>query len=511
MRTLSRRQKLAAIIGGVLCGLSLPPFQLLWGYAVLPGLALVMWSWNSCGTRRALLHGWLGGLGFFGVVLEWTRYFGVVAVAPLVMYMALGWGVIAALSRSLRLPIAVRPWAIGAFWIAIDGIYARAPFGGLPWGSVGLAMHNSWVRESASVWGIAGVSFLLVVAAASIAQAVATRGTLKQRCMPLVHFDVALVIAIAAVLFRSTPEEGKPLRIAALQANVWNRNPSYEELASRRWLSNAHLELASELHGRFDLIVFPESSLDGNDLERDSDLRARVVAVGADHDSYVLANGIRYKEDPYVNPNSLRYNTDYLYAPDGRLVGEYAKIHLVPFGEYLPLRGLLSWIPETERVGRFAPGNGFRDWNIRGVPIANIICFESVFGPFTRDAVRSTDAQIIVVATNNRSYERSGASEQHVALSKFRAIELHRPVVHAADSGISAFISADGNITARLELFERGALVRTIRGATGDTLYLMWGDWLTMAGGLFTLGMLLRSIAFRKHRISSTAVEGATA
>lgn len=500
MASRSRRQLGAALLGGALCGVSLPPFEFLWGYGVLPGLFLVVWSWQDCRPRRALLLGWVAGLAFFGITLEWTRYFGIVAVGPLVAYMALGWAVVAALSARVQVSNAIRPWMIGIVWVCMEGIYARAPFGGLPWAPVALSMHDRWLRDSASFWGISGVSFILVVLSGSLAVTAASRGALRQRVVCVIQFDLAVLLAVGVSFMRPAPTPADTLRIAALQANVWNRDPSPDELASRRWLSDAHLSLASELQGSIDLIVFPESSLDGNDLERDRDLQRRVTAVGQAHGAYVIANGISFKDDPVADPSSIRYNTDYFFTPTGRLVGKYSKIHLVPFGEYLPLRNLLSWIPETERVGRFQPGAAVQKWSVHGVPIANIICFESVFGPFVRDAVRTTRAQIIVVATNNRSYERSGASEQHVALSQFRTVELNRPLVHAADSGITAFINAEGDVTDRLELFERGALVRTVQGTTGDTVYSTWGDWFTFLAWAFT-GVLILRAGFDRVRV----------
>ncbi len=498
-----KRRVLFAAIGGFVTALGLPPFELLGGYFVLPGIALSVWTWRDASPRQAVLLGWVGGLCFFGLGLEWIRYFGVIAFLPLMLLLGSTWAGTALVSQLISSPRWARPALIASIWVTFEAIIARAPFGGLPWAPVGLSMHDQWLRDLSSTTGIAGVSFLLVFAAAGLTLYIPDRWNVRNTLPLGSHLVVAALIGILGVILRPTPIQAGTLRIAALQANVWNRDPTPEELASRRWLSNAHLELAEALEGEIDLIIFPESSLDGNDPELDTPLRSELVAVGARHNAHVLANAIEYEDGYATSETSRRYNTDYLYDPSGSLVGKYSKIHLVPFGEYLPLRGLLDFIPETKRVGRFVPGTGVQQWRIAETNVVNIICFESVFGGFTRDAVNATDGEVVVVSTNNRSYEKSGASEQHVAHSQMRAIELNRPVVHAANSGISAVINADGDVTHRLELFERGAIVTTVQGTRGDTLYGKLGEWLPLTAAAVTV--LATGLAARKRLLLRAA------
>lgn len=500
----SRGQKLAALVGGLLCAASMPPFELLGGYAVLLGLALVVWSWQDCTPRRAAMHGWIAGLAHFGLTLEWIRYFGAIAVVPLICMMALTWAGTAACTRLISAPLSLQPIVAAVTWVAFEGVIAVVPFGGLPWAPVALSMHDHWVRDMASTAGIGGVSFLLVLAGAALAALVRRGAGVPLRRAGAVILAAALFLAIAGTLLRPTPGAGKRIRVAALQANIWNRDPTPEEIDSRRWLSDAHLNVAATLQGPLDLIIFPESSLDGNDLDQDVQLRGQLTDLARKHNAYVLANGIRYELGTGSLDEAPRYNTNWMFDPSGESLGTYDKRKLVPFGEYLPLRSLIDWIPETKRVGRFQPGDSYSTWNIKGTPIANIICFESVFGPYTRDAVRAADAQIIVVSTNNRSYQRSGASAQHVALGQFRSVELNRPVVHSADSGISAVISANGDVQETLDLFELGAIVRSVQGTTGDTLYSLWGDWFVLVCMWGTGISLLLAFVFKRLRSRST-------
>ena len=163
-------------------------------------------------------------------------------------------------------------------------------------------------------------------------------------------------------------------------------------------------------------------------------------------------------------------NLDVLFAPDGHIIGTYAKRHLVPFGEYVPFRGFVTAVvPAAGQVARdFRPGSEPSEFVVNGIPIAPIICFESAFGAEVRPLV-TEGAQALLLVTNNRSYRRSANSAQHVAIGQIRAAETGRPLVHAAISGISAFIDADGTVQARSRLFVPGVLQGTVTATEGET------------------------------------------
>jgi apolipoprotein N-acyltransferase len=205
------------------------------------------------------------------------------------------------------------------------------------------------------------------------------------------------------------------------------------------------------------------------------------VDLAAKHDAAVLVNA----RVPVPGSDDQFYNADLLYEPDGTLQGMYAKQHLVPFGEYVPLRGLLGNLDalRTNVPYDFTAGDTSEVFDVKGTPVGNVICFESAFGPLVREQVRD-GAEAIVVSTNNRSYRRSGNSEQHLALGQLRAAETARPVVQASVSGISAIIDADGTVHDRTEMFEQAVVDATITTTTGETLYVRFGDWVVWACAL---------------------------
>jgi apolipoprotein N-acyltransferase len=154
----------------------------------------------------------------------------------------------------------------------------------------------------------------------------------------------------------------------------------------------------------------------------------------------------------------------------------------VPFGEYVPWRDTLGFIGELRQIPYdFEAGDEtvvFRAGSDRigGHGVGSVICFESAFGPLVRDSVRD-GAEVVVVSTNNRSYHRSGNSEQHLANSQMRAAETARPVLQASLSGVSAVIDPDGTVHHTTDLFEKAIVSTTIATTTGETLHVRFGDW----------------------------------
>jgi apolipoprotein N-acyltransferase len=213
------------------------------------------------------------------------------------------------------------------------------------------------------------------------------------------------------------------------------------------------------------------------DPRTDPYIRSNLQRIARLHNAWVLANAT--VDAP---PNGAKVlNLNVLFAPDGEIVGTYSKRHLVPFGESVPFRGALQHVvSELKQVPRdYEPGPTRGLFDVAGVRIGTLICFESAFGYQVRPLVRD-GAQVLVVSTNNRSYRRSANSEQHVAIGQMRAAETGRPVVQAAISGITAVIDADGVVRGRTDLFERTVLQATVDATGGETPYVRYGEWATL-------------------------------
>ena len=472
----------ASALAGVLLALAFP--GLYWGPLALVALVPLLWAWRGAGPARAALYGFVFGVVFAGILLYWLWYFGIVAIVPLVAawaaYTALTGYLVGCLNRAgLR-----SSWLIAAAWVVPEALRGRWPFGGLPWGDLGVALHDFPPARAVASWGgVALVSFVLVVFNAYLLELAVALRAHGRRSIVVATAGVGVVVVLVAgadVARYQTHPSGE-LRVAALQGNDQDRYLTAEEKRSG-YLTEQHFALANQLRGRYDLVVFPESSLDEFSPESNPGLRSRLVAVGAEHGADVLANAA------VPAPDGREFNQNLLYTPDGRLTGTYSKEHLVPFGEYVPFRSLVDWTGIVDRIPYdFTPGKERTIFNVKGHRLATVICFESAFGPLVRDFV-DRGAEVVVVSTNNRSYRRSGNSAQHIAQTQMRAAETGRPFVQASISGMSAVVDADGDVRNTTKLFQRTVVTDTVTTTTGETPYVRFGEWVVAVSALLLLG-----------------------
>ncbi|MFI5045548.1 MAG: apolipoprotein N-acyltransferase [Acidimicrobiia bacterium] len=470
-----------ALAAGLLAGFCFPPFTL--GVLVVVPLAVLQWAWRG---QRAAVGAWCGfafGVGCYALVIQWISYFGIPAYLAVIAIMAAFPALVGLVVGLFAGRGIASPLLTAATWVVAEALLGRWPFGGFPWAEVGLALHDIGVaRALAGVGGVLLASFAAVALAGFLVDLAAALADRQRRSAVLAGSGVVVVLlaTFVADVTRYSPQPTGELRVAVLQGDDQELS-----LAGQRaqQLTDDHLSLAAQLHGTYDLIVFPEGALD-TDPEQDPVLREQLTDLAKQHHAALLVNArVPVNRKRFAKGLDDRiYNANLLYAPDGTLQGEYAKQHLVPFGEYVPLRGLFGNVDalRTNVPYDYTPGNKTVVFDVKGTPVGSVICFESAFGPLVRQSVRD-GAQALVVSTNNRSYRRSGNTEQHLALGQLRAAETARPVVQASVSGISAVIDADGHVHDRTKLFHKAIVDTTIVTTRGETLYVRFGDWVVWA------------------------------
>jgi apolipoprotein N-acyltransferase len=476
----------AAVISGAALAAAFPPF----GLAPLGWAAagLFLWLVASAASRaQALLTGYLFGLAFFSTVMWWLANVELIAFYPLMLLEAFGFLLVAAVvyrwrdgSPSVFMVAAAGSWALAEF------VRVRWPFGGFPWATLGLSISNTPLRQSAQFVGASGWSVILVaIAAVAVAWARGRRG--PRLLVGLAGGAVALGLLGLVV---PAVAEGGDLRVAIVQGN--SPCPGDHCPDERLQIFEAHLELTRTIPaGSVDLVVWPESSTGFGSHPLTDPAVAEAIGEEARRIGAVLLIGGDRSGGPdhFINSNAV-------FDPSGSFVVEYLKMHPVPFGEFVPYRRLLSWIPALDRVPRdMVRGDGPVVFEVAGGEVASVISYEGAFARYERSAVRQ-GAQLIVVATNEASFGESPASDQFIAISRVRAAELGTDIVHAAVTGRSAFVSSSGPVTGELGLFESGLSVDTLHlRDAGWTVYTATGDLLQVLAMLSVGALLMRRSA----------------
>ncbi|MDQ4143945.1 MAG: apolipoprotein N-acyltransferase [Actinomycetota bacterium] len=491
---MSRFPRIAVAIGsGVALALAFPEpdvFPLAW-CALAPLLVVT----SDMRARPSFGVGLAFGIAFFGTLLYWISIVGWVAWALLVLLEALFIGLFAGLwaANAHRLSSWTRVLYAAALWVVIEYLRTRIPLGGFTWGQLAQSQHNAtWILHAASLGGSWLVAFLLAAVNALLAEAflASRRGA---HVYGVVVIVLAALLLVAPLALPMTATDGRRLRVAIVQGNV-PRNFAGSLYDKEMTIIRSHERLTKALGSGVDLVVWPESSV-GIDLEKNREAAAAVRDAARTVSAPMVVGG-----NLDLGPD--RYKVMAFHVSDeGDVVDRYQKTHLVPFGEYVPARSSLDWLEMLDQVPRDAvPGEEETVFDIEGVPVAPIISFEGDFGSLARRRI-DKGGRLLVVATNTSTWEESWASAQHVAFSQVRAAENGVWVVHAALSGISAFIDPHGTEIAATPLWEATSLTRTVGVATTPTFYARTGDWLPALCLAIAVALGIMGIAQSRKRI----------
>ncbi len=458
-------------------------------------IALVPFLWlvRDARPRRGLLLGLAFGFAYFGSVLYWILLFGFMAWTALTLASAASVGLFGFLApviwrrdRPLRSSV-----GLAALWTGIEYLRSAWPLGGFTWGGLGYTQANDrFLLPLASVTGVWGVTFVVVLVNALLVLAI-ERGRARPRSA-LAPVGLSLALVLAPALIRIPPANGRSLDIASVQVDVRKARrlpPLDEDRAVAAMNASLHERLAADPP---DLAVWGESALDPGAFAPASWARVTgaIRAVG----SPVLAGAVTTDQAGRHFNEGLLFN-----GRNGVVVEHYTKVHLVPFGEYVPWHRYVGWISALQQIPYdLTPGRRLATLGVdrasfgklNGVRFGDVICFENSFPSIDRTLV-SRGAEFLVVQTNNASYNFTAASRQHLIMSRFRAVEDGRWVVHAAVSGISAFIDPTGRVVAEAGLFVPAITRHAIRLSTSKTLYVRLGDWVPWLSLALAFGLAL--------------------
>ena len=494
----------AALAGGALV-LAFPSADLGW----LAFVALAPWLVRipDLTPRAAAVGGLASGLVFYLGSLWWiagtmvrygdvTGYLAIPVAAAILLLLALYLGLFtAAFAAALAW---VRPvtgpgfvLAAATLWVALE--YGRAHLlSGFPWNLLGYSQYrNGVLLPVVTVTGVYGLSFLVMAVNAALAW-----GCRQRRHWRDVGGTAALaagIVALALVPRGSVPRVTagpRPTTVALVQGNIaqelkWDPARQLENLVTYQRLS-----LTTALERRPALIVWPETAVPFS-LE-DSRRREPVLAVARAAQTSLVVGA------PHVDRTAGRvFNSAFLVDTAGAVADRYDKVHLVPFGEYVPLRPLLffaDWFV-TGGIGEFTPGPAAKLFSSPAGRFGVTICYEAIFPELVRLAF-ADGAEFLVNLTNDAWFGQTAAPYQHLAMATVRAVENQAYVVRAANTGISAIIAPDGRIVQASGLFTREVVAGAITPRRRTTFYTRYGDVFARAAlGAALLGLLAVGLA----------------
>ena len=432
---------------------------------VLPGVKV----------RRAIFCGLCCGLVHFTLLLYWIvivldKYGGlawflsVLALLLLALYMSLYFALFALFARYilLALPVAVSVWLLPALWVGLDWLRCVL-FTGFPWMDLGYGLFNVPILlQVADLVGHYGVTFLIVLVNTSL-MLVLRLVVSKKRCVVdalVVLVPVLCLLGgvglysknrLAEMQERTIAKDASRIAVGIVQGNVdqsvkWS--PSKQQQTVDKYLGQTQSLFVS---ARPSLVVWPETALPFY-LPSNSHMQSVRELVATNN--FALLTGAPWYE--IIDPEARKvnfFNSALLLKPDGQFGGKYYKSHLVPFGEYIPLKKFLPFLaPLVEAVGDFSVGKIEQPLIWQQAKVGVLICFESVFPDLSRQWVLA-GANMLVNLTNDAWYGKSSAPHQSLAMAVLRAVETRRSLVRSANTGISAFISPTGAIVRQSELF----------------------------------------------------------
>jgi apolipoprotein N-acyltransferase len=550
---------LAAICSGLSYTACFPPFNYSWlcWICLTPLLAAIWFSPNNCRHPwlRDLLLGYVAGLVFFWTILSWVVTVTVPGWFLLQFYMAIYFALWAWLCGSLRPPASTTapaakeetnkwsemlsaagrpparpaphsPWLkstnnlwlaflLASAWTTMEWLRGWV-FTGWGWNGLGVALHADWlIIQIAEFTGVAGLSFVVafanVIAVTTVCRLVLEARVRFMRPHWDINFTMLGIVGLLAFGWHVAriPRSTRPVRVAAVQANIARAEKFDRQYSQKIFEQFSRLsQIALQSNPPPDLLVWPESSMPGPVLQDDQS-NAFVMDFAGSTKTDLLLGTIDVE-------GTHDYNAAILVSNSGQDVQLYRKLHLVPFGEFVPGRHtvpLLAWIIGDQVPGDFDAG---RDYTVFGltsgdVHVAPLICFEDTIGELTRRFVlpheNDPGANLLVNVTNDGWFKRSAGSRQHLANAIFRCVETRLPMVRAANTGVTCFVNQFGRVTQILQdeagdTFGEGVLTGEVNVPTEHelTFYARHGELFAKSCVAVTIMATLLGIITSRRR-----------
>jgi apolipoprotein N-acyltransferase len=511
MKLTRTTRALLAVSSGAALALSFPDYNL-WPLAWFSVGMLVL---ASVGALRgeSPLYGFLHGVVFYPVCVPWidtvmrqygnldpwtsAGILGLMAVAGGLLCSLFSWGVARASRKRIALACALAPF----LWVTLEFIRTHLPYIGFPWNLTGYAAIKSLaLLQITTLTGIYGLSFLIAAYGSLVAFAILVR---TRRAWQLVAISTAGLILIAVGGNYLVPKETPRFTAHLVQTNF----PQSEHYPAD-WLqihageldelARISIAAAKKNPASPELIVWPEVPAPFS--LQDPVFAARAVGIAREAGTDFLVGVVDWKQD--AQRHWVASNTAVLLDPLGRRIYTYDKIHLVPFGEYVPLRQWLTFTGRlTADISDFTPGTVYRVGEIPGGKFGTFICYEAIFPGEVRRFV-SAGAQLLITVSNDGWFGRSSAPVQHLMMARVRAVEGRRWLLRDTNNGFTASVDPYGRVVAELPTDIRGELDAPYDFKSNITPYVRFGDWFAWLCVIVTVALFFLALNRRPPHVT---------
>ena len=439
------------ILSATLLILSFPRFDI--EFLAWFGFAPLLFAIKNKSKAQAFLFSYLTGVVFWLGIIYWLVHVTLPGLIILVLYLALYFGLFGLIVSTYLLPTTYYLLFIPSIWVILEFIRSHL-FTGFPWALLGYSQYlNLPFIQIADITGAWGVSFLVMLVNVLLYKFICHKSQVTSHKSqvarePFIYltfiicFILVLIYGYYSLYLRPATCNLRPLKISVIQGNIpqelkWN-------LKAKDFIIDRYITLTGQaLKDKPDLIIWPEAALPVV-LEEEPHYYEMVKDFVKEAKAPLLFGAVTLRDNIY-------YNSALLISGEGRLLARYDKLHLVPFGEYIPLRKIFSFLETVVPIGDFTSG---REYTVLNIPnpksqIPNrfsvLICFEDLFPDLSREFVKR-GAGFLVNITNDAWFKRTSSPYQHLCASVFRAVENRVFLVRSANTGVSGFIAPTGKI-----------------------------------------------------------------
>jgi apolipoprotein N-acyltransferase len=502
----------AGLVGGLLLAAAFAPAGV-WPLAIV-GPALLVVTLYGRSLRGAFAVGLAFGLAFFVPLLAWVVNLAWFAWIALAVALALIFAVFA-IAQRLLLNLRWWPLAVAGWWVAAEAFRDRWPWGGFPWGRLAMSQAGLPTQGWAAIGGPPVLSFVVALTGATLAWVLVsalTEGRAGRRrpvAVAAVAFAATAGVSClpAALPLDAVPATARTAVVAAIQGNVPRVRSSLAAQLNSDWVVTVNHATATEKLAQAvaagqrpapDLVVWPENSTD-IDPTLYPPVYQEIANAAAAIDRPILIGAV------LQNPER---NAGVLWLPGKGPTAMYVKRRLVPFGEYVPFRSLISKITSLTQLQPvpFTPGHKAVALAVGQIKLGDVICYEIAFDDLVRSEVQA-GANLLSMQSNDATFERVGPitaeSGQQLAMARIRAVEFDRAVIVASTTGYSAIIAPDGHLITSSGTWQQAELeawVPLLTSATPAERAGAWPEWVIVAATALALGLAVARSGLARRR-----------